>query len=83
VRKQARVNGVSGKARTGVRLKEHDELMEELQEESDQQAGSSQEMTPWRPYMKKSARREKHLGAFNCGVAQEVDSSTNVGGNGI
>jgi len=32
VRKQARVYGVSGKAWVGIRLKEHDELMKELQE---------------------------------------------------
>jgi hypothetical protein len=69
-RKQARVWGVSGKAWTGIRLKEHDGLMKELPAEEDgRERQLPEEPKGWRPQVKKQLPlRTKYLSVFNGGV---------------
>jgi phage/plasmid-associated DNA primase len=64
-RKQARVYGVSGKAWTGIRLKEHDELMAELPEESDRHQESQDAEEHWRRPVKQFPLRTTYKSVFN------------------
>jgi len=68
MRKQARVNGVSGKAWTGIRLKEHDELMAELPQEENQTIKSSEEQEQLGLKVKQWPVRANHRSVFNGGV---------------
>jgi len=68
MRKQARVNGVSGKAWTGIRLKEHDELMAELPQEENQTIKSSEEQEQLGLKVKQWPVRTNHRSVFNGGV---------------
>jgi hypothetical protein len=62
VRKQARVYGVSGKAGTGIRLKQHDELMKELAEDDQRNPEVSQSD---RPHIKQVAEQGTYRLLFN------------------
>lgn len=67
-RKQARVHGVGGKAWTGIRLKEHDELMVELPEESDRHKESQEAAEHWRRPVKQFPLCGAYKSVFNGGV---------------
>jgi hypothetical protein len=67
VRKQARVNGVSGKAWTGIRLKEHDELMQELARKDGPELQSLEEETDWL-HVKRFPLAGHYKSVFNGGV---------------
>lgn len=68
VRKQARVDGVSGKAWTGIRLKEHDERMDEVKEAEKRERQSPEGAKVDGPQVKKAPVRAKYMSVFNGGV---------------
>lgn len=68
VRKQARVNGVSGKAWIGIRLKEHDELMKELSGKDAPEVQSLEEKTDWPRRVKRFPLGGQYKSVFNGGV---------------
>jgi len=65
VRKQARVNGVNGKAWIGIRLKRHDELMSELPEAAAENGVSPEDGDDARPQVKQFPARQKFMTVFN------------------
>jgi putative DNA primase/helicase len=68
IRKQARVNNVSGKAWTGIRLKEHDELMQELARKDGPELQSLEEETDWTCQVKRFPLGGQYKSVFNGGV---------------
>jgi len=68
VRKQARVQGISQKAWTGIRLKTHDELMADLKKTEVASAGSTGDEDSGSEKVKQFPGRPQYLSVFNGGV---------------
>ena len=67
-RRQARIHGRGGKAWTGIRLKEHDELMAELPQEEDRHQESQEAGEHLRRPVKQFPLRATYKSVFNGGV---------------